>query len=329
MDSMLSALLVVSLALAFDFVIGDPPNRIHPLRWMGNLLDHLDARIRREGKTSTRLKGFLSYVLLLSITLLICLGLLAAARNLIGDWAWILLTAALFKLSFAIYSFRSHCQPIENDLRRGDLPSARAKTQMIVSRDTSRLDEDHIASCCVETVAENLVDSVYSPNFYFGLFGILGAFMFRCANLMDAMWGYRNEKYGDLGFFPARWDDILGFVTARLSIPFLAISVWIVGGDLRGLWEAVKADHAKTPSPNSGWPMAAVAGGLGLGMEKHGVYRMGTGALPRVDDIRRSYQLIEISSIIFVFLVTLPLYIFIGMDVQIFLEDALWGVLGG
>ncbi|NBK25500.1 MAG: cobalamin biosynthesis protein CobD, partial [Spirochaetia bacterium] len=185
------------------------------------------------------------------------------------------------------------------------------------------------ASCCVETVAENLVDSVYSPNFYFGLLGVFGAFMFRCANLMDAMWGYRNEKYGDLGFFPARWDDVLGFVTARLSVPFLALSIWIVGGDIRGLWEAVKADHAKTPSPNSGWPMAAVAGGLGLGMEKRGVYRMGKGPLPRVDDIRRSYQLIEISSILFVFLVTLPLYIFIGMDVQIFLEDALWGVLGG
>ncbi|MDD3399374.1 MAG: adenosylcobinamide-phosphate synthase CbiB [Candidatus Methanomethylophilaceae archaeon] len=329
MENLLPALLVVSLALAFDFVIGDPPNRIHPLRWMGNLLDHLDSRIDRAGKASTRLKGFFSYILLLAITVIICLGVLAAARNLIGDWAWILLTAVLFKLSFAVYSFRSHCQPIENDLRRGDLPSARDKVQMVVSRDTSTLGEEHIASCCVETVAENLVDSVYSPNFYFGLLGVFGAFMFRCANLMDAMWGYRNEKYGDLGFFPARWDDVLGFVTARLSVPFLALSIWIVGGDIRGLWEAVKADHAKTPSPNSGWPMAAVAGGLGLGMEKRGVYRMGKGPLPRVDDIRRSYQLIEISSILFVFLVTLPLYIFIGMDVQIFLEDALWGVLGG
>jgi adenosylcobinamide-phosphate synthase len=199
---------------------------------------------------------------------------------------------------------------------------------MIVSRETSALDESHIASCCVETVAENLVDSVYSPHFYFGLMGVFGAFMFRCANLMDAMWGYRNEKYGELGFFPAHWDDVLGFLTARLSVPFLALATRVVGGDVRGLFRVVKADHAKTPSPNSGWPMAAVAGGLNLSVEKKSVYRIGTGPLPGVEDIGRSYRLIEVSSILFVLLLTLPLYIFIGMNIQIVLEDTLWGVLG-
>jgi len=328
MENLLMGVLVVFLAMAFDFVIGDPPNRIHPLRWMGNLLDHLDAHISRGGRMVTRLKGFLSYALVLALTAILCLGLLASARHLLGDWAWILLTAALFKLSFAVYSFREHCQPIENDLRRGDLPSARDKVQMIVSRETSALDESHIASCCVETVAENLVDSVYSPHFYFGLMGVFGAFMFRCANLMDAMWGYRNEKYGELGFFPAHWDDVLGFLTARLSVPFLALATQVVGGDVRGLFRVVKADHAKTPSPNSGWPMAAVAGGLNLSVEKKSVYRIGTGPLPGVEDIGRSYRLIEVSSILFVLLLTLPLYIFIGMNIQIVLEDTLWGVLG-
>jgi len=327
MDTLISAFLVISIAISLDFILGEPPNRYHPLRWMGNLLDYLDGKIKRESTFSTRLKGFLSYVLLLSITIFICLTLLASSRYLLGDWAWILVTAVLFKLSFAIYSFRSHCQPIESDLRRGDLYSARQKTQMIVSRKTDELDEEHISSCCVETVSENLVDSVYSPHFYFGLFGIFGAFMFRCANLMDAMWGYRNDKYGDLGFFPARWDDVLGYITARVSVFFLILATLIQGGDVRGLLRSVKMDHSKTPSPNSGWPMSAVAGSLGIGMEKNGVYRMGEGPLPTTDDIRRSYHLIEISSILFVYMVTLPLYIFIGMDVQIILEDALWGVL--
>ena len=328
MDALISATLVVSIALALDFILGEPPNRYHPLRWMGNLLDYLDDRILRRNPVAMRLKGLLSYVLLLSLTLLICITFLTLSRHLLGDWAWMLVTAVLFKLSFAVYSFRTHCQPIEADLRRGDLHSARQKTQMIVSRDTSRLDEAHIASCCVETVSENLVDSVYSPHFYFGLFGIFGAFMFRCANLMDAMWGYRNEKYGDLGFFPAHLDDVLGYITARLSVFFIILGTLVQDGDVKGLLQSVRDGHSKTLSPNSAWPMSAVAGSLGYSMEKEGVYQMGKGPLPNAEDITRTYHLIEISSILFAYLVTLPLYIFIGMDVQIMLEDALWGLFG-
>lgn len=327
MDTITSAVLVISIALALDFTIGEPSNRYHPLRWMGIFLDYLDGKILRNNPASARLKGFLSYAILLLITILVCFTLLTLSRHLLGDWAWILVTAVLFKLSFAVYSFRSHCQPIESSLRRGDLHSARQKTQMIVSRNTNDLDEGHIASCCVETVSENLVDSVYSPHFYFGLFGIFGAFMFRCANLMDAMWGYRNEKYGDLGFFPARWDDVLGYITARISVVFLILGTLIQGGDVNGLLRSVKADHSKTPSPNSGWPMSAVSGSLGISMEKNDVYRMGEGPLPSTEDIKRSYHLIEISSILFAYMVTLPLYIFIGMNIQIMLEDALWGIL--
>ncbi len=329
MEQLLAPLLVISLALAFDFIVGDPPNAIHPLRWMGNLLDALDARITRGGRNATRLKGFLSYLLVFGISALICLLLLAAVRHLIGFWAWILLCAILLKLSFAVYSFRAHCQPIESDLRRGAIADARKKTQMIVSRDTSSLNEEHLSSCCVETVAENLVDSVYSPQLYFGIFGIFGAYMFRCANLMDAMWGYRNEKYEDLGFFPARWDDVLGFIGARISIPFIALGLLIMGGDLRGMWQALKSDRAKTASPNSGWSMAAVAGGLGITMEKPGDYRLGWGPLPAAEDIRRSYQLIELSSMLFMLIVAFPLYHFIGMGVQLMMEDAIWGLLGG
>ena len=82
----------------------------------------------------------------------------------------------------------------------GKTEEAAAKVQMIVSRNTKGMDAEHIASSCTETISENYVDSVVSPVTYFGILGMLGGIMFRCANLMDAMWGYRNEKYGDLGF---------------------------------------------------------------------------------------------------------------------------------
>ncbi|MCL2509843.1 MAG: adenosylcobinamide-phosphate synthase CbiB, partial [Methanomassiliicoccaceae archaeon] len=214
------------------------------------------------------------------------------------------------------------------DLRKGNVQAAREKVQMIVSRDTSSLDEDHITSACCETISENLVDSVISPTFYFGLFGMTGAIMFRCANLMDAMWGYLNDKYGNLGFFVAKFDDVLGYVTSRISPAFVTLTALIFGYEYRGVYAAALEEHRKTPSPNSGWPMTAVARAMRISMEKIGVYIMGRGNMPSIDDVTRCYKLVERTSMIFMLIITIPLFVFIGIHVQVFIEDKLFELLG-
>ena len=327
-DLWMSALLIVAVALIFD-AIGDPPNKVHPLRWMGNILGWLDRHISRKNPRTTKIKGFLSYLLVFSLFVFLSLLILVLARTYIGEYAginigeivWIVLSAFLFKMTFAVFSFRKHCRPIQNDLRNGDLDAAAKKTQMIVSRRTEGMDQEHLASCCVETTAENFADSVCSPGFYFGLLGIFGAFVFRTANLMDAMWGYRNEKYGDLGFFPAKFDDVLGFVTSRISILFIALAAALMRLDARSAIRTAMNEHKKTPSPNSGWPMAAVAGAMGVTMEKKDVHIIGSGPLPSVEDIGRAYRLVEVASVLLMIILTIPFYVLVGIHVQLFFED--------
>lgn len=320
--------MIIALALAIDCIIGEVPNAIHPLRWMGNILYFLDRHIKRGNPTVTKIKGFLSYMLVLLIFGGIAFIILAAAHYL-NEILWIVLTALFFKVVFAVFSFRRHCRPIQDDLRNGDTEAAAAKVQMIVSRNTKGMDAEHIASSCTETISENYVDSVVSPVTYFGLLGMLGGIMFRCANLMDAMWGYRNERYGDLGFFPAKFDDVLGYITSRISPLFIALGAFLMRMDWRAAIPAARAEHTKTPSPNSGWPMTAFAAVLGISMEKKDVYVMGKGGLPTVDDIGRCYRLLELCSILYILIVTLPLYVFIGIHIQTGIENAIIDAVEG
>ena len=328
-DLWADAIIIIALALVIDAVIGEVPNAIHPLRWMGNILYFLDRHIKRGNPTMTKIKGFLCYLLVLLIFGGIAFMILAAVHHYLGEIAWIIVTALFFKVTFAVFSFRRHCRPIQEDLRNGDTEAAAAKVQMIVSRNTKGMDAEHIASSCTETISENYVDSVVSPVTYLGLLGMLGGVMFRCANLMDAMWGYRNEKYGDLGFFPAKFDDVLGYVTSRISPLFVALGAFLMRMDWKAAVPAALEEHGKTPSPNSGWPMTAFAAALGISMEKKDVYVMGKGNLPTVDDIGRCYRLLELSSILYILIVTLPLYIFLGIHVQTGIENVLISAVEG
>ena len=334
MELWLDALAIVLLAILIDRFIGDVPNAIHPLRWMGNILDFIDKRIKVRDSAWTSVLGFLSYLLVFIIFGGIGILIIALVHNLVsgydevwGEVAWIIASAFIFKIQFAIFSFRKHCDPICRDLDEGKVEDAAAKVQMIVSRNTKGMDAEHIASSCCETVSENLVDSILSPTFFFGLFGILGSIMFRCANLMDAMWGYINDEYGRLGFFPAKFDDVLGWLTSRVSPFFVAFAALILGMDWKAAVPAAKAEHTKTPSPNSGWPMTAVSAALGISMEKRGVYVMGVGPLPTTRDVQRCMRLVETTSILFMLLVCFTVYALLGIHIQLFFEDLIWSIL--
>ena len=323
----LDAIAIVVLAILIDRFIGDVPNAIHPLRWMGNLLDAIDRRIKTRNTVWTSVLGFLSYLLVFLLFGGLGMLIIAAVHFYVssydtmwGEVAWIVITAFIFKIQFAIFSFRHHCDPICKDLDEGRVEDAASKVQMIVSRNTKGMDPEHIASSCCETVSENLVDSVLSPTFYFGLLGIPGSIMFRCSNLMDAMWGYLNDEYGRLGYFPAKFDDVLGYLTSRIAPYFVALAALIMGMNWRAAVPAAKAEHTKTPSPNSGWPMTAVSAALGISMEKKGVYVMGTGPMPTTKDVKRCLRLVELTSVLFMLMIPMVLYMLLGIHVQLWIE---------
>ena len=338
------AVLIAILAMLIDRYVGDPSNTFHPLRWMGNVLQAIDDRVKRRQSKTAVLMGFLSYLFVLllfgGIALLVTGGGRILLRDFytfeiagiwcsVGEILWIVVTAYLTKITFALFAFRRFCKPIEEDLRNGDTEAAAAKTQMMVNRKMAGMDEPHITSSCCETISENLVDSAVSPLMYLGIFGLPGAVAFRCANLMDAMWGRLNEKYKDIGHFPARWDDVLGFIPSRLSPLFVGFAAWVMRiKGRRPAMRAARAEHTKTPSPNSGWPMTATAAAMGVSFEKEGVYVMGEGPLPSIDDIGRCYRLIEVTAVLFTIIVTVPLLALLGIHVQIIFEDFIYRTIG-
>ncbi|NLL95417.1 MAG: cobalamin biosynthesis protein CobD [Thermoplasmatales archaeon] len=322
------AFAVVALVLFIDLAFGELPNRFHPLRWIGNLLSSIESRTRESAGWKKYALGPVSYFLVVALFLIPCVALTALARHYAGMAGWVVATAVVLKICLAVFSFRVHCEPIAKDLEDGDTVAAAEKTQMIVSRKTEGMGERELASSCVETVSENFADSVVSPGFYFGFLGIIGCVAFRCANLMDAMWGYRDERFGKIGWFPAKLDDVLGYLPSRLSALFVAIGTAFSRGGFRGAVAGAMRWHGSVPSPNSGWPMGAFAGGMGVTMEKKGVYVIGDGQPATVTDIRASYSLLERSSAIFLFAFVAVLFAFVGADVQMWLENAFLGLAG-
>ena len=344
MELWIDGILIVVLAMVIDRVLGDPPNPVHPLRWMGNVLQAIDNRLIRRKSYRAVFLGFLSYVFVVLLFGGVALLITGGIRHFLGDVMpfellghpfslgevlWILVSAYILKITFSVFGFRKFCRPIEKDLRDGDLDAAADKTQMMVNRKMRGMDGPHITSSLCETISENLVDSMLSPLLYCGILGLPGAVAFRCANLMDAMWGRLNERYKDIGHFPARWDDVLGYIPSRLSPFFVGFSAWVMRFKSgRSAVKAAMREHKKTPSPNSGWPMTATSAAMGISFEKEGVYVMGEGPLPTVDDVHRCYCLIELTAAVFAIVLTLPLISFFGIHVQIIFEDLIYGFIG-
>jgi len=322
--------LIIALgAVLLDLVLGEPPNALHPVVWIGKVIGFLDHRMRRSGGVvADRAKGVVLALIPLLLFTIVFTFLLAVMRNLAGALVWAILGALLLKTLFAIKALQVHVYPVMEALQRDDLETARKKVGMVVSRDTSNLDAGHVASAAVETVAENAVDSIFSPFLFLGVLGVPGVVFYRVSNTLDAMVGYLNEKYRSIGWFSARLDDCTNFIGARLSLPFILLALAMMGKDWRAAWRVTMRDHGNTSSPNKGWPMAAFAGGLGYRMEKIGYYTFGDGPLPQDPRcIRETVALMKGSSLLFFFLVALPLFLVIGIHVQYIFEQCLYGLV--
>jgi len=189
---------------------------------------------------------------------------------------WFLLLAAgpfLLKFCLAWRSLEEHTLAVSVALS-GNIVDGRREAALLVSRDTRQLTDEQVLSAAYESLSENLTDSIISPVFYFGIFGLTGAAIYRAANTMDAMLGYRDERER-IGWFSARMDDILNYIPARIAGALL-LMYFAVRGRLSPAYVAFQRDRSKRPGFNGGIPMAILAGGAGVQFEKPGVYTMGT-----------------------------------------------------
>lgn len=257
------------LALAIDHWLGEPPVRWHPVVWMGKYLGWIGQRIPMSPPQAF-VAGALAWCVGASV---VCGVAIALQRFLLGlpVWATIVSMALLLKPLLAWRMLRGEVLAVEAALGVS-LDAGRVQLARLVSRDVTALSEDEVRESAIESLAENLNDSVVAPVFWFVLFGLPGAVVYRFANTADAMWGYRGERGGRdwtwAGKWAARADDVLSWLPARITALLLLVTVRPFFKTLR----ALRREAARTPSPNSGWPMAAMALTLGVRLGKPGVY---------------------------------------------------------
>jgi adenosylcobinamide-phosphate synthase len=268
------SLAVLWMALALDLLFGEPPNRLHPVAWMGRAMAAVTpARSARWPARRELVVGALIALALPSGFALGAAALLSAFAHL-PALVELAASAVLLKTTFALRALGSAALRVQGDLARGELAQARTDLQSLCSRNPSQLDERQVVAATVESVAENASDSFVAPLLYYAALGLPGAVFYRAVNTLDAMIGYRG-RYEYLGKAGARLDDLLNLLPARLTAALLLAAGPLSRADAaRGL-RILRRDRNNTESPNAGWPMAAMAGLLGVQLDKPGHYRLG------------------------------------------------------
>ncbi|WP_431112067.1 adenosylcobinamide-phosphate synthase CbiB [Variovorax paradoxus] len=282
------------LALAIDRWLGEPSVRWHPVVWMGHYLGWIGRRMApaavdaRPRDLPLFLKGALAWSAGAMVVGAVALAVQATAVQWLPAWATAVVLAFALKPLFAWRMLRSEVLAVEAALAVS-LDAGRAQLARLVSRDVSTLSESEVRESAIESLAENLNDSLVAPVFWLVLLGLPGAAVYRFANTADAMWGYCGERGGRdwtwFGKWAARADDVLSWLPARLTVLLLAFAAW--------RWPHGLARQARrTPSPNSGWPMAAMALLLGVRLAKPAVYTLNAdGRRATADDTQRAAQL--------------------------------------
>jgi adenosylcobinamide-phosphate synthase len=284
-------LTVFLLALALDLLAGEPPARIHPVVWIGTMISFL-----RKVVPATRAGGLLVVIVVVAVSVLSGHLLVRAAS--LFPYLGALMAAYLLKSTFSIRCLILTSSEIGQAIDR-ELDRAKMMLPALVGREPSGLTKAQTVSAVIESLSENYVDTILSPILYFLLFqpwglGLEAALAFKAISTMDSMLGYKTKGLKDLGFIPAKLDDLANYLPARLSILLMALASPRRAEEiLRAAWLYNKA----TPSPNSGWPMSATAGALGIHLEKPGFYvLMEEGREPETSDIRRAIAFIGIAT---------------------------------
>ncbi len=274
----LAPVAVLCLAFAGDVLAGDPPNRFHLVAWMGNAI----AGCRKRCRFSSSPGRFAAGTALVIVGAVIMIGVGWSVERICAElpiWISVIVQAIVLKFTFAVRSLARAASMVAAALVNDQLDIARREVAYhLVSRDTSTLDASQVAAATIESVAENTSDSIVAPLFFYAVFGLPGALVYRFINTCDAMLGYHTDELEWFGKASARLDDLLNLIPARLT----ALAMLSIGlmdpyfranrDDATRIWWR---DHALTASPNAGHPMSAAAGVLGVSLEKEGHYRLG------------------------------------------------------
>ncbi|WP_240732611.1 MULTISPECIES: adenosylcobinamide-phosphate synthase CbiB [Dyella] len=289
-------------AVLLDLLLGEP-RRAHPLVAFGRWA----AWCERCTYGASRWRGVLAWSLAVLPLVSITSGLAWFAWQ-VSPWMYGLYSAVVLYLAIGLRSLGEHALPVASALEAGDLDGARIAVGRMVSRDTLALDDERVAAAATESVLENGNDAVFGALFWFVLLGAPGVVLYRLSNTLDAMWGYRTERYERFGWAAARIDDLLNLVPARLTAATYALM-----GHASTAWRCWRLQAPQWDSPNAGPVMSAGAGALRVRLggpaPYHGQWEerpvLGEGVAPDAHAIRRSMRLVRMGVALWVFVVIL------------------------
>ena len=286
MNLLMDQIVIFLLAIVIDLAIGDPPRnieRFYPIVWISKLMYFFDEKTKRGNPKREKMLGALYCILIVLIFSIPCLMLFLIH----SEALYILLSAFIFKMTFAIKGLERFARSTMVD----DLNEKRIAVSKIVSRDTEDLDEGHLNSATIESLAENLTDSVISPFFYFALFGVFGAMFYRVVNTLDAVVGYKDQRHMHFGWFSARFDDFMNYIPKRISA--------------RLIYKQPGNSDLKTPlEPRMGTgikpEIVAMSYALGVKLEKKSYYSVGKDfEYAKKEHIEQAIEIIKSKAIFF------------------------------
>jgi adenosylcobinamide-phosphate synthase len=263
-------------------LLGDPsPNspwkstyKLHPTVLMGKLIKALEPHFKNSNPKIAKLNGaLLTIIVILAFTLPVYFGL-EVLYNLISYLIYTFFAIILLKLTICIKLETDWAKAAAKAIESNDLTEAK-KYSHFSRRDSKDLSGPQISSAVIESMAENLIDFKLSPIISYAFFGVSGAIAFRAINTLDGMVGFKDSEHLHTGWFSANLDTVVNYIPARFTAVLIVLASAILGEDYKSAWAIAKRDHAKTPSRNHGWPMAAIAGALRVQLEKPGQYVLG------------------------------------------------------
>ena len=311
------SIFIIGFAILIDLIFGDPKNRYHPTAWIGTLIAKFTPLAKHQNSTFEKIGGVLIIVIISSIVILLLLSLDFGISLIFTDYlsliVSVLIGSMLLKTTIAIRGMEKHAINVLESLENNNLNMARNHLSMIVKRNTTNLDKNHVLSGVLESISENTVDGITGPMFYYAFFGLPGAFFYRIVNTADSMIGYKNDLFKNLGWFTATCDTILNYIPSRLTGLMMIISAALLHNNWRHSYKIMMRDGKKTESPNAGYPMAALAGALETKFEKINHYKLGDGEIILTKQhVISAINIMKLTSILFFGIIIIPIILILS-----------------